>query len=163
MCSSRPTLSVYEWVKRIIPSGQQILSKPTMQHAFNRLRHEREQHTHVAAKRVPVKRSSTYKFNGTASYLYALRKYGFQPPYALLFLRLVLMCRTKGRVFVNQFSRLAIRDSEQNEVGEVSTSDVQNDSMYLCPITVGEGNNAVTLHLDFDTGSADLWGTSSFD
>jgi hypothetical protein len=61
-------------------------------------------------------------------------------------------------VFINEFSRLAIKDKSDNQVGEVSTSDVQNDSMYLCPVTIGEGSNAITVHLDFDTGSADLWG-----
>lgn len=66
--------------------------------------------------------------------------------------------RKSGRVFFNEFNRLAIRDENGNEIGEVPTSDIQNDSMYLCPVTIGSGATAVTLNLDFDTGSADLWG-----
>jgi hypothetical protein len=66
--------------------------------------------------------------------------------------------RDSGSVFYNKFHRLAIRDENGNEVGEVPTSDIQNDSMYLCPVIIGSGPNAVTLNLDFDTGSADLWG-----
>lgn len=66
--------------------------------------------------------------------------------------------RKSGRVFYNQFQRLAVRDENGNEIGEVPTSDIQNDTMYLCPVTIGSGASAVTLNLDFDTGSADLWG-----
>ena len=67
----------------------------------------------------------------------------------------------EGRVFFNRFSRLHYRDEDGNEIGEVPTTDVQNDSMYLCPVTIGEGPNAVTVNLDFDTGSSDLWGPIS--
>jgi hypothetical protein len=38
-------------------------------------------HLHFPKIRVPVKRSEKYKFSGTGSYLYALRKYNFNPPY----------------------------------------------------------------------------------
>ena len=37
----------------------------------------RHQH-HVTLNRVSVKRSSKYKFNGRASYLYAIRKWNIQ-------------------------------------------------------------------------------------
>ena len=37
--------------------------------------------------------------------------------------------------------------------GSVTASPVQNDSEYLCPVTIGNSQ----LTLDFDTGSADLW------
>lgn len=69
------------------------------------------------------------------------------------------MCSPESRIFYNKFSRLAFRDARGHEAGEVQTSDIQNDSMYLCPVTIGEGAGAVTVHLDFDTGSSDLWGT----
>lgn len=45
--------------------------------------------------------------------------------------------------------------STTGQSGEVQATDVQNDSMYLCPVQIG--TPAQTLMLDFDTGSADLW------
>lgn len=41
------------------------------------------------------------------------------------------------------------------ESGEVTAEDSQNDSEYLCPVTIGTPGETFTL--DFDTGSADLW------
>jgi hypothetical protein len=35
-------------------------------------------HRHITHRRVPVKRSDKYKFNGRASYLHAIRKWGFE-------------------------------------------------------------------------------------
>jgi len=45
-----------------------------------------------------------------------------------------------------------------DDVGQLDTNDVQNDSEYLCPVIIGEGTNTVTVSLQFDTGSSDLWG-----
>jgi hypothetical protein len=56
--------------------------------------------------------------------------------------------------------RLAVKGANDKEIGELPTTDVQNDSMYLCPVTIGEGHHAVTVNLDFDTGSSDLWGAA---
>lgn len=42
---------------------------------------------------------------------------------------------------------------------EVPAQDVQNDLEYVVPVTIG--TPGVTLHLDFDTGSSDLWVWSS--
>jgi len=43
------------------------------------------------------------------------------------------------------------------ESGDVEADPSQYDAEYLCPVTIG----GQTLHLDFDTGSADLWVFSS--
>ncbi|KAK4695443.1 aspergillopepsin I, partial [Lecanoromycetidae sp. Uapishka_2] len=43
--------------------------------------------------------------------------------------------------------------------GTVAADPEQYDSEYLCPVTIG--TSGVTLNLDFDTGSSDLWVFSS--
>ena len=42
-----------------------------------------------------------------------------------------------------------------DQPGDVPAEDSQNDSEYLCPVTIGTPGKTFTL--DFDTGSADLW------
>lgn len=42
-----------------------------------------------------------------------------------------------------------------HETGQVTADDVQNDTMYLAPVSIGTPGQKVNL--DFDTGSADLW------
>ncbi|KAF8599179.1 acid protease [Ceratobasidium sp. AG-I] len=41
----------------------------------------------------------------------------------------------------------------------VQAEDIENDTEYACPVTIG--NPGVTLTLDFDTGSSDFWVWSS--
>lgn len=45
--------------------------------------------------------------------------------------------------------------ASDDQVGDVPANDVQNDSEYLCPVTIGTPGQAFKLY--FDTGSADLW------
>ena len=47
------------------------------------------------------------------------------------------------------------KKTSDNKIGEVFAEDVQNDSLYLCPITIGTPGK--TFNLDLDTGSSDLW------
>lgn len=50
--------------------------------------------------------------------------------------------------------RMMKSDPSSNSAKEVQAEDVQNDTEYLCPVTIGTPGQ--TFHLDFDTGSADL-------
>jgi hypothetical protein len=156
---SRPSLSSFHTIFKRIASPT-YLRTAAMESQEHPPHHQRghQRHYHVDPIRVHVKRSHKYKFNGTASYLYALRKYQFNPPYVPI--QNFIDDRAEGKVFFNENTRLSVRKGHgKKEVGELPTSDIQNDSMYLCPVTIGEGPNAVTLNLDFDTGSSDLWGT----
>lgn len=57
-------------------------------------------------------------------------------------------------------SRIMLKKGD--DVGQLDTNDVQNDSEYLCPVIIGEGTTAVTVSLQFDTGSSDLWGIGAW-
>lgn len=103
-----------------------------------------------------------YKRSGTKSYVYLLNKYKFSPtkpgPY---FLGGKVQQKGKygiknlfgGKAHVQRL--LQKRLAKDAQAGDVPADDQQNDSMYLCPVTIGTPGQ--TFNLDFDTGSADLW------
>ncbi|UPX15080.1 uncharacterized protein EKO05_0005543 [Ascochyta rabiei] len=125
-------------------------------------------------QRLTIGRNSVYKANGTKSYLHAMRKYGFNPtkpgPY---FQAKVLRPQRKfGRVggrmrahyllqkrdqtsAIEGVQSKATTQSDGSSEGEVPAEDIQNDSLYLCEVSIG--TPAQKLYLDFDTGSSDLW------
>ena len=49
----------------------------------------------------------------------------------------------------------AKKEQQQQQAGGVTASSIDYDEEYLCPVSIG--SPAVTLNLDFDTGSSDLW------
>jgi len=83
--------------------------------------------------------------SGFAAYARAARRYNFDAP---------TVVGRKGVVFRKSPSK-AGGTSE----AEVPANDVQNDLEYVVPVTIG--TPGVTLNLDFDTGSSDLWVWSS--
>ncbi|KAJ5606357.1 Aspergillopepsin-1 [Penicillium lagena] len=114
------------------------------------------------ATKIKIIPNPQYQKSGTKSYVHLMRKYGFNAtkdgPY---FMGSTL--HQVGRQYTDKpiGGRAHIRHvlqkktGEDDQVGEIGASDVQNDSMYLAQ--VGIGTPAQTLSLDFDTGSADLW------
>ncbi|KAF1844366.1 aspartic protease PEP1 [Cucurbitaria berberidis CBS 394.84] len=87
----------------------------------------------------------TYLKNGPAQLVKALRKHGKPVPQSLL-------DAAENRANAANVFSLA----DVNGTVPAVPND-ENDSLYLSPVTIA-GN---TLHLDFDTGSADLWVFSS--
>ncbi|KAF9699986.1 hypothetical protein EKO04_002042 [Ascochyta lentis] len=125
-------------------------------------------------QRLTIGRNSVYKANGTKSYLHAMRKYGFNPtkpgPYfqAKVFRPQGKFGRIGGRMrahyvlqkrdqtsTVGGAQSKATTQSGGASEGEVPAEDIQNDSLYLCEVSIG--TPAQKLYLDFDTGSSDLW------
>ncbi|KAA6414078.1 MAG: aspartic endopeptidase [Lasallia pustulata] len=106
--------------------------------------------------------NAKYKPSGPKSYVYLLRKYNFCPtmegPY---YIGSKMMQQGKhgtdravgGKAHTQKV--LKKKDPTSGETGDVTAEDQQNDSEYICPVTIGTPGK--TFNLDFDTGSADLW------
>ncbi|KAL9013878.1 MAG: hypothetical protein Q9173_001455 [Seirophora scorigena] len=103
-----------------------------------------------------------YKRSGPKSYVYLLNKYKFSPtkpgPYVL-----GGKVQQKGKFGISRLIGgkahvqrvLQKKSATDARPGDVPAEDQQNDSLYLCPVTIGTPGQ--TFNLDFDTGSADLW------
>jgi hypothetical protein len=107
-----------------------------------------------------------YKRSGLKSYVYLLNKYKFNPtkpgPYFMgenvrkekgLYKLLRLIGLKKAHH--TQQRLLLKKDPSTSKSTQVTAEDQQNDSEYLVPVQIGSPTN--TFHLDFDTGSSDLW------
>lgn len=112
--------------------------------------------------KINLVKNKNYKPSGTGSFVHLLRKYHFNPtlegPYH--YGKKVeqqgkfgaLKARIGGKARIHQ---ALLKTQADGTAGEVGAEDVQNDSMYIAPVTIGTPGQ--TFHLDFDTGSADLW------
>lgn len=112
--------------------------------------------------RIKLTTNPHYEKSGTKSYLYAMRKFRFNPTKGGPYFFGNTMVQS-GRPFTNKpvGGRVRLKRVLQkniagtDQVEQVSAGDVQNDSMYLAE--VGVGTPAQKLSLSFDTGSTNLW------
>lgn len=118
----------------------------------------------MSTTRIRIVPNPRYQKSGTKSYVYAMRKYGFNPTKKGPYFIGAVMQQT-GRQFTDKpvggrahVRQVLQKKSADDEVGQVGADDVQNDAMYLAE--VGIGTPTQKLNLDFDTGSADLWVSS---
>lgn len=110
--------------------------------------------------KVQVTTNKNYKKSGIKSYAYLLNKWGFEPTQPGPYFQ--EKSKSGDKASFHKFggssitSRvLAKKAPTAGTTGNVTAEDIQNDSLYLCPVQIG--TPAQTLNLDFDTGSADLW------
>lgn len=116
----------------------------------------------ASQKRVVRIANPSYERSGLKSYVHLMNKYKFQTtrpgPYFLdkkvsyggRYPSLNRLLRRKRTV-----SHIIKQRLQSGQKGSVSAADQQNDSEYLCPVTIGTPGK--TFNLDFDTGSSDLW------
>ena len=117
-------------------------------------------------QRVNLIHNEKYQRSGLKSYVSLLRKYNFSPtkdgPYMLIGKahhqgKHGDSKTIGGKTTIQKVLQKKAVGAEQT--GEVPAEDSQNDSEYLCPVTIGTPGKTFTL--DFDTGSADLWVSGS--
>lgn len=115
----------------------------------------------MSTSRIRAVPNPRYQKSGTKSYVYAMRKYGFNPTKQGPYFIGTTMQQT-GRQFTNKpvggrahVRQVLQKKSADDQVGQVGADDVQNDAMYLAEVEIGTPSQK--LNLDFDTGSADLW------
>ncbi|MCJ1475177.1 hypothetical protein MMC13_003837 [Lambiella insularis] len=111
--------------------------------------------------RVKLVPNPKYKRSGPKSYVFLLNKYSFTPTLEGPYQRGNKL-RHQGKFGIHRLvggrtrvQSVLQKTTADGTAGEVTAEDQQNDSEYLCPVTIGTPGK--TFNLDFDTGSADLW------
>lgn len=113
---------------------------------------------------IKLLKNPSYIRSGLKSYAHLLRKYEITPtlegPFMLVHevlddtgKLLDKLLNKEGNGSVQTRPRLLKRDAA-GRTGHVAAEDVQQDSEYLAPVSIG--NPPQVVRLDFDTGSSDL-------
>ncbi|KAF8691596.1 Eukaryotic aspartyl protease, partial [Rhizoctonia solani] len=123
---------------------------------------------------VHADRNVKYRPNGPSDYAKCIRKYRigatqYTPFYFDTNRACVCHCKQPekvnimgnipGNIRVAAFDRDPVNLDHDDGMTIVQANDIQNDTEYACPVTIG--TPGVTLTLDFDTGSSDFWVWSS--
>ena len=101
-----------------------------------------------------------YKPDGLQAYLSCLIKYQFNPTKPGPFTTSTKTVHSgkfgtvKSGGSRKAGKKLLFKD-KHGHIGEVPAKIIQNDLQYLCPVTIGTPGKV--YHLNFDTGSSDLW------
>lgn len=113
-------------------------------------------------QKIKLVHNPKYQRSGLKSYVFLLQKYNFSPTKEGPYFQ-VNKAHHQGKHGAEQAvggkttmqKVLQKKPVDADQAGEVPAEDVQNDSEYLCPVTIGTPGQV--FNLDFDTGSADLW------
>ncbi|TLD28835.1 hypothetical protein PspLS_03268 [Pyricularia sp. CBS 133598] len=117
--------------------------------------------------KVPIKYNERYKPSGTKSYVNLMARYGFQPtqpgPYGYIN-RMFQRGMAGSTVALGGRAHMEKVLARKSEVeggygGQVTTDDIQNESLYLCEVKIGTPTQKLELQLD--TASSDIWVFSS--
>ncbi|CAE6404307.1 unnamed protein product [Rhizoctonia solani] len=125
---------------------------------------------------VHADRNRKYRPNGPSDYAKCIRKYKIGgTDYTPFFYdqhrgcvchhkhpgKTAVLGNTPGNVRIHSGSieQDPVNQDPDDGMTVVRANDIQNDTEYACPVTIG--TPGVTLNLDFDTGSSDFWVWSS--
>ncbi|KAG8694179.1 hypothetical protein FRC09_010018, partial [Ceratobasidium sp. 395] len=114
-------------------------------------------------------RNAQYVRDGAKDYAKCIRKYRiagttqtpfFFDPQSSCLRRYIRQQMNANSLQLSVGGRIpAVNQDPDDGMAVVQANDIQNDTEYSCPVTIG--TPGVTLILDFDTGSSDFWVWSS--